>query len=58
MKPWFKVDLRVMAMKEYTTFLRSPEVDPHHQMRFSVISKTPPFGGRSYSSSGDTVNAL
>ena len=26
-----------MAMKEYVTLLKAPELEPHHQMQFSVI---------------------
>ena len=33
-----RVDLEVMAMKEYSIFLQTPELEPHHQMLFSVIS--------------------
>ena len=34
-----RVDLGVMAMKGYSTFPRSPKLEPHHQMQFSVISR-------------------
>ena len=37
------LQIRVMAMKGYSTLPRSPELVPHHQMRFNVISKTPLF---------------
>ena len=32
-----RVDLEVMAMKEYSIFSRSPKLEPHHQMQFSII---------------------
>ena len=32
------VDLRVIAMK-YSTLTRSPELDPYHQMQFSIIPR-------------------
>ena len=32
-----KVDLGVMATKEYSTFPRAPELKPHHQMQFKAI---------------------
>ena len=31
-----RVDLGVMAMNGYSTFLRSPEMELHYQMQFSV----------------------
>ena len=37
---WVRVDLGVMAMKVYSTYLRAPELEPHHQMQFSVIPRT------------------
>ena len=40
-----KVDLGVIAMKRYSTLLRGQELKPHHQMQFSVISRTLHFGG-------------
>ena len=36
----FKADIRVMVWKGYSTFPRSPELEPHHQMLFSVIHWT------------------
>ena len=36
----FRVDLGVMAMKRYSTFFKSPELEPHFQMQFSVIPDT------------------
>ena len=35
--------LGVMAMKGYLILLRSPELETHHQLQFSVISRTPLF---------------
>ena len=46
---WVKVDLRVMAMKRYYTFLRSLELEPHYQVQFSAIPKRPPFFYKIYS---------
>ena len=39
---WFRVrvDLRVMAMKSYSTLPSSPELVPHHQMKCSAIVRT------------------
>ena len=34
------VELRGIAMKEYSTFPKTPELEPHHQMQFSAISRT------------------
>ena len=33
-----RVELRVMAMKEYFTLLRSPELEVHHQLQLGVGS--------------------
>ena len=38
-----RVDLGVMAMKEYSTLSRTLEQEPHYQMQFSVIPRTPFF---------------
>ena len=38
------MDLGVMATDEYSELPRSPELEPHHQMQFSVIPRTPLFG--------------
>ena len=45
----FRVDLGVMAMKRYSAFIRSPELDLHHQMQFSIILGEPIFKGWGYS---------
>ena len=37
-------ELGVMVMKEYSTLLRSPELEPYHQMWFSSLLWTPLFG--------------
>ena len=34
----------------------SPELEPHHQMQFSIIPKTP--GGESYLSPGNTIKKI
>ena len=34
----FRMDLGLMVMKGWSTFLKAPELKPHHQMQFSVIS--------------------
>ena len=31
-------------VKEYSTFLRAPELEPHHKMQFSVIPRTSLYG--------------
>ena len=46
-----RVDLGVMAMKVHSIYPRSPELETHHQMKFSV---TPDFSG-SYPSARDAV---
>ena len=33
-------DLEVVAMKGYPTFYKAFELEPHHQMQFSVIKRT------------------
>ena len=38
---WVAVDLRVMAIKEYYILYRSPELESHHQMQFSVTQNKP-----------------
>ena len=36
-----RVNLRAMAMKEYSTFPKAPALlEPHHQIVFSVLSRT------------------
>ena len=35
-----RVDLELMAMKNYSTFDRAPGLERHHQMHFNVISRT------------------
>ena len=35
-----RLDLKVIVMKEYTEFPKAPELEPHHQMQFSPISRT------------------
>ena len=35
-----RVDLGVMSMKGYSTFPKAPELEPHHQMGFSIMSRT------------------
>ena len=37
---WARVDLGVMTMKGYSTFPQISGLEPHHQMQFSVTSKT------------------
>ena len=34
-----KVDLRVMAIKEYSTLPKDPKLEPHHCIQFRVISR-------------------
>ena len=41
-----RMDLGVMKMKRYSTLSRELELEPHHQMQFSIIHRTPLFGGR------------
>ena len=40
-----KVNLRLMAMKEYSTLPRVLKLEPHHLIQFSVITRTPLFSG-------------
>ena len=35
-----RVDLGVMAMKQYSSLPKSQELQPHHQMQLSIIPKT------------------
>ena len=35
------MNLGVMATEECSSISRSPELEPHHQIRFNVISRTP-----------------
>ena len=35
-----KVDMRTIAIKEYSKLLKAPGVEPHQQMLFSVISRS------------------
>ena len=37
---YVRVDLVVMAMKEYSKFPKAPGLEPHHQMQFSFIPRT------------------
>ena len=37
---WVRVNLRVMAMKRNSIFPKAPRLEPHHQMQFSVITRT------------------
>ena len=39
------MNLGVMAVKRYSTFPRVPELEPHNQMQFNVIIRTPFFEG-------------
>ena len=34
-----RLNLGIIAMKEYCALTRVPELEPHHQMQFSVISR-------------------
>ena len=36
-----RVDLGVMAIKGYATHPRSPQLEPHYQMQFRIIPRTP-----------------
>ena len=40
-----RVDLGVMAMKEYSKLLWAPGLEAQHQVQFNVIPRTPPFVG-------------
>ena len=40
-----EIYLGVMAMKQYFTLFRSPELEPHYLMQFNVIPRPPPFLG-------------
>ena len=43
MKVLVRVDLAVIKMKKYTSLPRPPKLEPHHQMQFNVIPRTPTF---------------
>ena len=45
-----------MAMKEYSTLPRAQELEPHFQVQFSVIPRTPLFGVGFILLQGDTVS--
>ena len=53
-----KVDLGVIAMKEYTTLMRSPELEPHHKMQFNDVLKTPICSGESLTSAQEIQHML
>ena len=42
---FFKENLNLMAMKCYSTLLRSTKLEPYRQMEFSVIPRIPFFRG-------------
>ena len=44
--PQIRVNLGVIAIKGYSTFPRAPEIEPHHQVQFSVILRTLASGRR------------
>ena len=35
-----RVDLGIMAVNGYSTLSRSPELESHHQMQFSILPRT------------------
>ena len=41
-------ELVVMSMEMDSTLSRAPELEPHHQIQFSVIPKTSLFSGYCY----------
>ena len=53
-----RVNLGFMPMKGYYTLLRPPELEPHYQMQFSVILRTPLFGMESFLSAKDILCIL
>ena len=52
------VNLGVIAMKGYPTLLRSLELEPQHQMQFSVIPRTHLFGLGLTHSGGNIVSVF
>ena len=42
------MELGVIAMKEYSTLLRSPEEELHYQVQFRIIPRTPLWGREFY----------
>ena len=52
-----RADLGVMAMKGHSSFPRSPELDLHNQMKFSVIHKTRLLLAGYYPSADDTISS-
>ena len=36
-----RVNFGVMSVRQYSTLLRSPELEPHQQTKFSVIQRAP-----------------
>ena len=45
-------------MKEYSTFLKAPRLQPQHQAQFGVILKHPFKGGGLTLSAGNTAGVL
>ena len=43
-----KMELELMAMKKYFKFHRSSEPEPHYEIQFSAIPKTPLWGGEDF----------
>ena len=48
----------VMAMKLHSTLPRARKLEPYYQIQFSIIHRTPLFGGFSYLSAKDTVSVF
>ena len=50
-----RIDLGVMAIKKYPTFLKAIELEPHYQMKFRDILRIS-YLGESYSSTEGTIS--
>ena len=52
------VDMELLAVKESSIFSIFLELEPHHQMLFNVLFRTPYFGGECYLSATDIVSVF
>ena len=57
MPMWVRVDLGIIAMKEYSTFCKAPELEPCHQIQFRVISRRFVGGGGGSNPSAEILSA-
>ena len=53
-----RVDLEVMITKSESPFSKSPGLEPHHQIQFSIIDRTSSVEGFFNLPAGDAVDVL